>query len=246
MIRVSELTKTFDAEEGPVLKDISFEVAPGETLSIIGPSGCGKTTMLYILAGLLPQSGGRVNTSGTDRDLGFGNTAFILQNFGLFPWKTVSENVSLALKIRGETDPVCRQITETILEEFGLCGMANRYPVQLSGGQKQRVAIARALAPNPGLLLMDEPFSSLDALTREHLQVTLLEMWKRRDLTYIIVTHSVEEAVFLGRNILILSDRPTRIQKKIDNPDFGQPDYRLEDAYFQRIREVRRLMESSQ
>ena len=245
MICVSELTKTFDAEEGPVLQDISFEVAPGETLSIIGPSGCGKTTMLYILAGLLSQSGGRVDISGTDGGEGFGNTAFILQNFGLFPWKSVAENISLALKIRGETDSVCKQVTNTLLEELGLSGMANRYPVQLSGGQKQRVAIARALAPNPGLLLMDEPFSSLDALTREHLQVTLLEMWERRDLTYIIVTHSVEEAVFLGRNILILSDRPTRIRAIIGNPDFGRSDYRLEDAYFHRIREVRRLMESS-
>jgi len=242
MIRVEGICKRFDPEQGDVLDRISFSLSQGNTLSIIGPSGCGKTTLLYILAGLLPPTSGtlRKGKEGTrDKDI---ETAFILQDYGLFPWKTVWENVALAPKLKGKGKRECREITAALLEELGLGTLGGRYPVQLSGGQKQRVAIARALALKPSILLMDEPFSSLDAITRERLQDALLRTWQARELTYILVTHSVEEAVFLGRRIIILTDRPARVKAMIDNPGFGKQDYRMEQAYFEKLNEVRRAM----
>jgi NitT/TauT family transport system ATP-binding protein len=238
MISVRQLGKTFDPADGAVLEDLSFDMAARQPLAVIGPSGCGKTTLLYILAGLGEASNGRVVIHGR------GKTAFILQDFGLFPWKTVAQNIGLGLQLQGAGSDQRRRTAEALLEELGLQGLANRYPVQLSGGQKQRVAIARALATDPDLILMDEPFSSLDALTREHLQNIMVDMWRRKGLGYIIVTHSVEEAVYLGRQVAVLTDRPTRIKALIDNPSFGQPDLRIKDCYFDRIRAIRRVMEA--
>ncbi|MBL0713999.1 MAG: ABC transporter ATP-binding protein [Desulfosarcina sp.] len=241
MIAVRQLSKTFDPADGAVLDGLSFEVAARETLAIIGPSGCGKTTLLYILAGLSDPSDGSVFIGGGRAS---GQTAFILQDFGLFPWKTASQNIVLGLQLQGADSGRRRRAAAALLDELGLTGLGGRYPVQLSGGQKQRVAIARALATRPDLILMDEPFSSLDALTREHLQNTMVDMWRRKALSYIIVTHSVEEAVFLGRRVAVLTDRPTRIKALIDNPSFGRTDLRCKDCYFDRIREVRREMEA--
>ncbi|WP_419663992.1 putative ABC transporter, ATP-binding protein [Desulfosarcina variabilis str. Montpellier] len=243
MIHAKGLCKAFDENSGPVLEDISFSLSAGETLSIIGPSGCGKTTLLYMLADLSQPTSGSIAIGSTQGDRASCTTSIILQNFGLFPWKTVSENVALALKIRKAPKTVVASVTASLLEELGIGTLASRYPVQISGGQQQRVAIARALATDPDILLMDEPFSALDAMTREHLQNTLLAMWQKRRLTYVIVTHSVEEAVFLGRTIMILSDRPTRIRKVITNEGFGSQALRMEDQYFEMVRSIRRIME---
>jgi NitT/TauT family transport system ATP-binding protein len=244
MIQIKDLCKTFDPGSGPVLDSLSFSMSTGETLSIIGPSGCGKTTLLYILADLSTPTSGTIEIGfpGSDRSKRAA-TAFILQNFGLFPWKTVSENVALGLKIRKTPKEVVSRVTAGLLEELGIGTLAPRYPVQISGGQQQRVAIARALATDPDILLMDEPFSALDALTREHLQNTLLAMWQKRQLTYVIVTHSVEEAVFLGQRVMILSDRPTGIREIVSNEGFGDRSYRMEDQYFEKVRSIRRIME---
>lgn len=242
MIRVQGISKRFEPDEADVLDGISFSLSRGETLSIIGPSGCGKTTLLYILAGLLHPSEGTVGKGeggGQDEDV---RTAFILQDYGLFPWKTVWENVALGPKLKGQTQKECREITTVLLDELGLDTLSDRYPVQLSGGQKQRVAIARALALDPSILLMDEPFSSLDAITRERLQDTLLHTWQDRHLTYILVTHSVEEAVFLGRDIMVLTDRPARVKGMIENPGFGETGFRMNHAFFEKVNEVRRAM----
>lgn len=243
MIHVEKICKRFEPGEVDVLDGISFSLSQGETLSIIGPSGCGKTTLLYILAGLLDPSSGTLHRSERDQGEGPARTAFILQDYGLFPWKTVRENVALGPRLGGRGRQECREITMALLEEMGLSDLGDRYPVQLSGGQKQRVAIARALALSPTVLLMDEPFSSLDALTRERLQEALLQTWQDRDLTYIVVTHSVEEAVFLGQHIMVLSDRPARVRTLIENPDFGSPGFRLDHGYFEKVKEVRRAME---
>jgi ABC-type nitrate/sulfonate/bicarbonate transport system ATPase subunit len=243
MIQVKGLCKTFEPDSGPVLDNISFSLSAGETLSIIGPSGCGKTTLLYMLADLSHPTSGSIAIGSTKSDQPKCTTAIILQNFGLFPWKTVWENVALALKIRKTPKDVVSTVTASLLEELGIGAFASRYPVQISGGQQQRVAIARALATSPDILLMDEPFSALDALTREHLQNTLLAMWQKRRLTYVIVTHSVEEAVFLGRTIMILSDRPTQIREVIPNQGFGNQAFRMEDHYFEMVRSIRRIME---
>ena len=243
MIHAKDLCKVFSQEDGNVLDGISFSLSAGETLSVIGPSGCGKTTLLYILSGLLSPSTGTVKIQGKNTDNLNGSFSFILQNFGLFPWKSVSENVSLPLKLRKFPAKIRRKLTDTLLKEMGLATLASRFPMQLSGGQKQRVAIARALAPDPDILLMDEPFSSLDALTRERLQSVLLKIWQQRKLTYIIVTHSVEEAVFLGKYILVLTDRPTRVKKIILNSNFGDQAFRMQSSYFDAVKQVRRVME---
>jgi len=242
MIQAKNLCKVFDPEDGNVLDSISFSLKAGETLSVIGPSGCGKTTLLYILADLLSPSAGTIeiqekNTGGYDR------TSFILQDFGLFPWKTVSENVSLPLKLRRTPLKIRQEVTGTLLKELGLSSLSSKYPVQLSGGQKQRVAIARALATDPDILLMDEPFSSIDAVNRERLQNITLEIWNQRKLTYIIVTHSVEEAVFLGNYILVLTDRPARVKEVIFNSGFGTQSYRRQSSYFDTVNQVRGVME---
>ncbi|MEI3479455.1 MAG: ABC transporter ATP-binding protein [Bilophila sp.] len=160
------------------------------------------------LAGLDKADRGTVSTGG--RDGKTGNISFILQDYGLFPWKTVAENLALPLDLRGEGRTRRREAVAAMLDELGLTGLGPRYPVQLSGGQRQRVAIGRALITDPDILLMDEPFSSLDALTREHLQRTVLSLWRRRRPTCVLVTHNVPEAVFLGRRVMVLSGRPAR------------------------------------
>lgn len=243
MINAKNLCKVFNREDGIVLDGISFSLSAGETLSVIGPSGCGKTTLLYILSGLLPPSSGTIKVRDKNTDNLSGSSSFILQNFGLFPWKSVSENVSLPLKLKKIPAKTRRKVTDTLLKEMGLTALASRFPIQLSGGQKQRVAIARALAPDPNILLMDEPFSSLDALTRERLQSIILKIWQQRKLTYIIVTHSVEEAVFLGKYILVLTDRPTRVKKIILNTNFGTQAFRMQSSYFDSVKHVRKVME---
>ena len=241
MIEVHQLTQRFPGQAQAVLEGLSFTLGAGETLSVIGPSGCGKTTLLYILAGLTPPTRGTARIqAGTRR--GEARCAFILQDFGLFPWKTARDNVELALRIAGMPLAQRRAATGRLLDELDIAHVAQHYPTQLSGGQQQRVAIARALAAEPDLLLMDEPFSALDAFTRERLQNQILETWRKRRLTTITVTHSVVEAVFLGQRIMVLSSRPARLLALIDNSGFGDPDLRLQDGFFATIKAVRRAM----
>ena len=242
MIKVEGLTKKFGKNEQAVLEDISFSLNAGDSLAVIGPSGCGKTTLLAILAGLSPATAGSVRVQGK-RSLP-GKTSMILQDYGLFPWKTLAENVALGMKIQNVPADVRAAKTKHLLAELNLAPYANHYPVQLSGGQKQRVAIARAIATEPDILLMDEPFSSLDAITREHLQSVVVDMWRKSRLTFAVVTHSVEEAVFLGRYILVLGSRPARVRAMMDNPHFGMDNFRLSDTYFTKIKEVRSVLEN--
>ena len=223
-LRVRDLRK--DYGQGPVFDGLGFALDAGETLSVIGPSGCGKSTLLTLLAGLDNPDGGEARV------------AYILQDYGLFPWKTVEDNVGLPLQLGGATRAARRERTAAVLAEMGLTGLGDRYPAQLSGGQRQRVAIARALITDPEVLLMDEPFSSLDALTRARLQNTVLELWRRRRPTCVLVTHNVEEAVFLGRHIMVLNGRPARKALWLTNPCFGDPDARSREAYFDLTRRV--------
>ena len=228
-IAVRDLSKGYG--EGPVLDGLSFDLPDGETLSVIGPSGCGKSTLLYLLAGLDKPDRGTVRTGDVGRRDN-GRISFILQDYGLFPWKTVRENLALPLELQGLSSDRRREAVAAMLEELGLAGLGERYPAQLSGGQRQRIAIGRALITDPDILLMDEPFSSLDALTREHLQTTVLSLWQRRRPTCVLVTHNVPEAVFLGKHVMVMNGRPARNVMWLENPCFGDAEARGEDRYF--------------
>lgn len=160
------------------------------------------------------------------------------------PWRTVAENVCLGMKIQGVDRATQRAKGDRILGELGLLEHRNRFPDSLSGGEKQRIAIGRALAIEPELLLMDEPFSSLDALTRETLQEILLDIWIKKRLTVVVVTHSIEEAVFLGRSIMVMSGRPGSVKSIIDNPHAGSRDFRDEERFYETCKHVRRVLES--
>jgi ABC-type nitrate/sulfonate/bicarbonate transport system ATPase subunit len=226
----------------PALREVDFTLERGKTCAIIGPSGSGKSTLLYILAGLLKQTRGEVRLNGELLQPKRRETALILQDYGLLPWKTAMQNTSLGLEIRGVPREECFQAVKEAMTELGIWEFRNHYPAQLSGGQRQRVAIARSLTLKPDLLLMDEPFSSLDALTREGLQNTLLDFWKKKRATMILVTHSIEEAVFLGQRILIFSAGPGRILHIIANEEMGNSSYRTKPLFYERCSHVRKIL----
>jgi NitT/TauT family transport system ATP-binding protein len=241
MISVRNVSKSYG--DVRALEDVSLEVERGESCAIIGPSGCGKSTLLLIISGLLQPSSGEVYIENKIVDGPVKNAALILQDYGLFPWKTVYDNVALGLRIRGVERDVEREKVEGLLEKFGLKRFDRYYPKHLSGGMRQRVAIARALAVEPEILLMDEPLSSLDALSREKMQNFLLNLWKETKTTMILVTHSIEEAVFLGKKIVVLTPRPGRVKAIVNNPKVGKEDYRQEEVYFEKCREIREIIE---
>lgn len=227
---------TYAYKETVALRDVSFGLPRGETLAVVGPSGCGKTTLLSLIAGLMPATGGELRVDGVPVQPRRPGTALILQDYGLLPWKTVRENVALGLRIRGMKPDGADQA----LREVGIADLAGRWPHQLSGGQKQRVAIARSLALGPDLLLMDEPFSALDALTREEMQDLLLSIWRRHETSLVLVTHSITEAVYLGQQIMVLSPRPGRVVGLFRNQTVGD---RRAAAFHEMVNRVRDALE---
>lgn len=242
MLRAESLTLAY-RKGCPVLADVSLTLAQGQTLAVVGPSGCGKTTLLYALSGLARPEAGRVFLQGHPVDKPCPEISIILQDYGLLPWRTVLQNVALGLKIRGMDRKKREELARQQLADVGIVGRDNDFPGALSGGEQQRVAIARAFVSSPAVLLMDEPFSSLDALTREKLQQTLLDTWSGRRTPYLLVTHSLEEAVFLGGRILVLAGRPATAAAWFDNPGFGSAGHRDSDGYFRMLRELRRSVE---
>ncbi|MCL6446761.1 MAG: ABC transporter ATP-binding protein [Armatimonadetes bacterium] len=228
------------------LKEVSFSIEGGGIYALIGPSGCGKSTLLYILAGLLPPRGGRVLINGERPLPGRRATSLILQEYGLLPWKTVWDNVVLGLVIRRLPAGEIRRKGEKVLKEMGLWELRRRYPAELSGGQRQRVAIARSLATEPDLLLMDEPFSSLDALTREALQDVLQNILQSGGLTVLLVTHNIEEAAFLGRRVIVLTPHPGSVYQIFENPRACSPGYRKSAEFFRLCTELRNALEFAQ
>lgn len=240
MIEVERLHKEYEGVE--VVEDLSFSLEEGGSMTIIGPSGCGKTTLLYILAGLTKPTSGTVTIDGKTVNGPSMSTAFILQDYGLLPWKTVKENICLGMRIRRMAEDEMEQRSEDLLQEMGLEHHRDDFPSKLSGGERQRVAIGRSLALDPKLLLMDEPFSSLDTLTRERMQDLILGIRSKKRLTMITVTHSIEEAAYLGRTILVLGGRPCSIHSLVQNPEVGKSDYRNTEEYFSTCKQVRRMV----
>ncbi len=243
MIRVDHLYKEFE-QGARIIEDLSFSVDEGRSLTIIGPSGCGKTTLLYILSGLTRPSAGSVSIGGREVNAPSKDIAFILQDFGLIPWRTVAENICLGMKIRKVPREERDVRAKALMGELGLGGHGDDYPATLSGGERQRVAIGRALALDPKVLLMDEPFSSLDTLNREKLQDALMDVRRRTGLTTLIVTHSIEEAVFLGDSILVLGGRPCSARSLIVNPQVGGERCREAASFFSTCKKVRKAVEA--
>jgi NitT/TauT family transport system ATP-binding protein len=213
--------KVYQTRRGPVeaLKDIDLSIGHGEFISLVGRSGCGKTTLLRILAGLLPPTAGSVLADGQSIWRGASRDNEALKRFGLvfqeanlFPWFTVAENVALPLKLRGVAKADRRSRAEELCEQVGLHGFEGAYPRELSGGMRQRAAIARALSYNPSILLMDEPFGALDALTRDKMNLELQSIHAVAGATVVFVTHSITEAVFLADRVVLLTPRPGRIR----------------------------------
>ena len=213
---LSCVTKIFNSEDGEMksLEEISLNINQNEFLCIIGPSGCGKTTLLRLIAGLDFPSSGKIILDGEEIRSPSPERGMIFQDFSLFPWRTVLRNVEFGLEILGIERK--REVAEEYLNLVGLNRFKNRYPYELSGGMKQRVAIARALAVNPAILLMDEPFGSLDAQTRNMLQDEILRIWGKTKKTVVFVTHSVDEALYLADRVVVMSINPGRIKKIID------------------------------
>lgn len=247
MISVRSLTYQYGSHP-PVFQDFDWEVKRGEAWAVLGPSGCGKTTLLYLLAGLRFPIAGSIRIDGEPVDRPRPHTGLILQEYGLLPWATVRQNAELGLKVRNFYGPDGRHAPKDArpardacswLDRLGLADQIDKFPGQLSGGQRQRTAIARTLALEPDLLLMDEPFSSLDAPTRESLQNLTLELWKEQNLTLVIVTHAIEEAAALGQKILLLGQPPNTRAEVIENPEAGRSDFRESAGYAALIRELR-------
>lgn len=247
MLTLDNVSLTYKNDKTSVsaLRNISLRLLKGVSYAIIGPSGCGKTSLLLLMAGLLKSTQGEIEFLGKKLCQPHQKTALILQEYGLLPWKTAWENAALGLKIRGVDKEAIMARLQPILDELDLGGLSDRYPNQLSGGQKQRVALARVLALNPELLLMDEPLSALDALTRENLQKLILKIWFQHQITVVLVTHSIEEAVFLGQEIIVLSPGPGQIQAIVANPFMGTADFRNDLYFHQKCTEIRAILEAN-
>jgi NitT/TauT family transport system ATP-binding protein len=212
-IRVKGLGKHYGALE--VFRGIDFDVGAREIVAIVGPSGCGKTTLLRCIDGLLPFDTGEVLVGEQKVTEPIAGVAMVFQHFGLFPWKTVYENVAYGLRMAGAAKAEIERKVPEFVKLVGLAGFEGAFPYQISGGMQQRCGLARALAIEPSVLLMDEPFAAVDAQTREILQFELLRIWEERPTAMVFVTHSIEEAVLLGHRVIVLKGRPSSIHETI-------------------------------
>jgi ABC-type nitrate/sulfonate/bicarbonate transport system ATPase subunit len=226
LISLRDVTKAFETPSGriTVLSDITFDVKQGTTLCIVGPSGCGKTTILNLISGFLPPTSGTVRVKGKPVTGPGPDRAVVFQKDSVFPWLTVRQNLEYGPKVRGIPRHQWAERIDIYLTMVGLQEVANHFPKQLSGGMRKRVDIARAYANNPDILLMDEPFGSLDVMTKEIMQKDLSELSYKERKSLIFITHDIEEAVFLGDEVLVMTRRPPNIKKRIEVP-FSKPRY---------------------
>ncbi|MBB3769520.1 NitT/TauT family transport system ATP-binding protein [Angulomicrobium tetraedrale] len=227
-IALRDVRKTFQLKPGqsvtldgrlsdriPVLSGVDLDIRQGEFVTIVGPSGSGKSVLLDIIAGLTQATNGFAAIDGHKVSRPHRETAYVFQQYALFPWRTALQNIEYPLEVRGVGRAARRERAQHFLNLFGLKGFEDRYPSQLSGGMQQRVAIARALATDPQVLLMDEPFAALDAQTRDILQSELLRIWEQIRTTVVFVTHSIDEAIFLADRIVVMTARPAQVKETI-------------------------------
>jgi NitT/TauT family transport system ATP-binding protein len=250
-ISIRHFTKTFDGQTPSArvvaLDNISCEIHDGEFLCIIGPSGCGKSTLLHAVAGFVPGSSGEVLLDGKKITHPGPDRIVMFQEYGLFPWLTVAENIEFGLLAKGVPAAERSELVRHYLNLVKLDGFEQRLPHELSGGMKQRVSIARALAPDPSVVLMDEPFAALDSLTRDVLQEEILRIWENTRKTFVLITHNIEEAVFLGDRVIVMTARPGRIkaQIEVDIPRPRDPSIRNNHPRFLEIKsELSQLLRS--
>ncbi len=242
MFDLKDLVLEYNRPEGgvlTVLDHINLHIVPGERWAIIGPSGCGKSSLLHLLAGLQTATSGEVQYQGVVHTKPNNEISVILQEYGLFPWKTVEQNVALPLVLQKKPKAEIQGRVHELLIQLQLADHGKKFPSQLSGGQRQRVAIARALIAQPKVLLMDEPFSALDALTRETMQNIVLDLCEQQHLTLVMVTHNIEEAIFLGQKIAVFSDHTGIIRHVADNAHSGEAGYRGTAEFYQHCSTLR-------
>ena len=247
VFKIKKVNKNFqnNTMEMEILKDIDLTIEDGEFLVLLGPSGCGKTTLLRMIAGLDFPSSGTITENDVPVLTPSPERGFVFQQYSLFPWRTVLDNVAFGLEVKGIDEEERYEKAKNYIEMVGLSAFIESYPNQLSGGMKQRVAIARALVNEPDSLLMDEPFAALDVLSRHKLQKEIIQIWEQETKTIIFVTHNVDEAVFLADRILVFSERPGRIIEtfKIDQERMRD---RTSEEYLDIKRKITGLLETNQ
>lgn len=236
MVKCENLSVLYANQYG--IRNLNMSLKKGATCAIVGESGCGKTTLLHAIAGLIDITDGHAYVDGQEVEDIRKDTAVILQDDGLFPWKTVYDNVALGLKVQKKENKTIDVTVRKLLGDLGILDHFDKYPVHLSGGQRKRVAIARALAKGPDLLLMDEPTGSLDMITKEHFQDQILRLYDEHRVTMMVVTHDIEEAVYLGENIIVMKDG--QITAVIDNPVFMKTDIRNQIEFYELCLKVRK------
>lgn len=217
-IKLQGLSKTYRSKTGlvPTLTPIDFEIGKGEFVAIVGPSGCGKSTLLKLVAGLLPATSGRIVIGGAEIKEPIDDIGIVFQSPVLLPWLSVRENILLQIEMRGRKPAEYRAAADALIKTSGLEGFEDRYPWELSGGMQQRASICRALVHDPSVLLMDEPFGALDAMTREKMNAELQRIWSATGKTVLLITHSIPEAVYLADRVVVMSSRPGSIEAVYD------------------------------
>lgn len=252
ILEVQSVSKIFQGgtkkkpESLTALEDISFGVLEGEFISIIGPSGCGKSTLLKIIAGLIDVSAGKIiiKESGVGKKTDIPRIGFVFQDAVLLPWKTAMENVMFPFEIMKKTGADRQEEVKRLFRLAGLEGFENSYPKQLSGGMRQRVSILRSLSYNPPILLMDEPFGAIDAITRDSLNNILLDIWQETQKTILFVTHSISEAIYLSDRIIVMGAKPGRLVKdvSIDLPRPRNDDTKIAPRFYEYVKKLRDLL----
>jgi NitT/TauT family transport system ATP-binding protein len=246
-LEIRGATKIYEAKTGPVhaLHDFSLDVTAGELVCILGPSGCGKTTLLWAMSGLHALTRGEILLDGSPitrpRPAEIG---MMFQDANLLPWRNLRKNIELPFEIKKQ--PVDDERIETLLDEVGLNGFESSYPRELSGGMQQRASIVRALAPDPGVMLLDEPFGALDAFTRDEMNLLLLRLWSETSKTIVFVTHNISEAIFLADRVVVMTPRPGRLARvfEIELPRPRTVDMTFEPEFIALIQEIKRVVES--